>query len=414
MSAMPLAQALLLLAAAVVLVVAIERRWLHPFLAIVAVASAFALLTGFSTAFLGKAFGTGFAQAAYAPGLVIIAAAFVAALADRITIPARLRATRVMAPLGFIAGLASSPAAAFAVLTPLRPGRPVALALSLSASHGLVFSPVLIAAAAIIGAPWTRVVVFGIPVALLAAFVGVMWARRFPAVGRPPAPREPRGRLVLLAACVVPLVLLMIQSLGELPSEPFGGSGTREMIIGVGRPLILFLVALSIVLIALWRLARPLLADTGETARVLGNVAPLVLTVAAAAGLQKLCQETGMAELLGERVSGLQAGLLVPFLVAATIKTLQGASLVAAITTAGMIQPILAPLGLDHETGRALAALAVGAGAMTASHVNDDFFWLVTNSAELGPARGLAALTLGTTLQGAVAVAALMALSLVP
>src|SRR5262245_16870979 len=137
MSAMPLAQALLLLAAAAVLVVVTERRWLHPFLAIVAVASAFALIAGFSTAFLGKAFGTGFAQSAYAPGLVILAAAFLAALADRVSIPAWLRATRMMALLGFVAGLASSPSAAFAILTPLRPGRPVAVALALSASHGL-------------------------------------------------------------------------------------------------------------------------------------------------------------------------------------------------------------------------------------------------------------------------------------
>jgi GntP family gluconate:H+ symporter len=413
MSGMPLAQALLLLAAVVVLVALIERRWLHPFLAIIAVASAFAIAAGFSTGFLGKTFGTGFAQAAYTPGLVIVAAAIVAALADRVAIPPRLRATRVAAPLGFIAGLAASPSAAFAILTPLRPARPVALALALSASHGLVFSPVVIAATAIIGAGWMRTVAIGFPVALLAAFVGVLWARRFPPIEPKPAPRERSGRLTLLAACAIPLLLLMIRSLGDLPSEPLGGGGSREMILGLGRPLILLLVAVGIMAIGLWRLSRALLADADWTMRVLGNVAPLLLTVAAAGGLQRLCQEAGMAELIGERLTGWHAGMLVPFLVAAAIKTLQGSSLVAAITAAGMIQPLLQPLGLDSETGRALATLAVGAGAMTVAHVNDEYFWLVTHHAGFGPLRGLAALTGGTLLQGAVAAAALMVAGIV-
>jgi len=51
--------------------------------------------------------------------------------------------------------------------------------------------------------------------------------------------------------------------------------------------------------------------------------------------------------------------------------------MVAAIATAGMVQPLLTPLGIGDENGRALATLAVGAGAMTVSHVNDEYFWLV-------------------------------------
>jgi GntP family gluconate:H+ symporter len=407
MSGMPVVQALLLLAAVAILVLAIERRVLHPFLAIVVIASGFALTTGFSGGFLGKTFGTGFAQAAYAPGLVIVAAALVAGLVER----TRMMPTRIAAPLGFIAGLGSSPSAAFAILTPLRPARPVALALALSASHGLVFSPVVIAAVSIIGAGWGRVAAIGTPVALLTALVGALWARAFPAIEARPASRDRRGWLVLLVAALVPLVLLMIQSIGDIPSEPLGGGSNRETILGLGRPLILFLVALGIMAIGLWSVTRARFADGEWTTRVLGNVAPLLLTVAAAAGFQRICQETGMAELLGERLLGWHGGVLVPFLVAAVVKILQGSSLVAAITAAGMMQPILQPLGLDSESGRALAALAVGTGAMTASHANDDYFWLTTRSAGLGPLRGVLAVTGGTLLQGIVAVAALLVLS---
>ena len=148
----------------------------------------------------------------------------------------------------------------------------------------------------------------------------------------------------------------------------------------------------------------------------MGNVAGILLTVGAAGGLQRLCQETGMAELIGERLLdwhlGGFGGLLIPFLIAAAIKTLQGSSLVAAIAAAGMVQPILLPLGLGGENGKALATLAIGAGAMTVTHINDEFFWLVSTSVGLRPLRGLVALTVGTLLQGLVAVAALLLLSM--
>jgi GntP family gluconate:H+ symporter len=121
-----------------------------------------------------------------------------------------------------------------------------------------------------------------------------------------------------------------------------------------------------------------------------------------------------MAEMLGEHLLSPRLasfGVLVPFVIAAVMKTLQGSSLVAAITAAGMAEPMLAPLGLDGADGRALAALAVGAGAMTISHVNDEYFWLVTQTARLSPLRGVTTLSLGTLVQGAVAAATLLALA---
>ena len=114
-----------------------------------------------------------------------------------------------------------------------------------------------------------------------------------------------------------------------------------------------------------------------------GSVASVLLIVCAAGGLQRLCQLTGMAEMLGERALAWHLGafgVLIPFLAAAVIKTLQGSSSVAAITAAGMVQPLLSAIGLADANGTALAALAIGAGAMTVSHVNDEYFWLVTES----------------------------------
>jgi gluconate:H+ symporter, GntP family len=458
MSGTPFFPAFLLIASIVVVVAVAQLRHLHPFLALVFVASAFGLSAGLSISLIGKAFGAGFSQSIYSPGLVIVAAGFVAALAENAGASDRLMAaidrwrplfgsTGLAALLGLIAGAGVSPATAFAILTPLVPAigggagpkrgsASLALTLAISASHGLVLlSPVVIAAAAILDAACGRVALFGLPVAVLSAAFGAVWVRLWAnrqhlagtAVSSPmQAPdsiaQKPSGgsAIVLLLATLVPMLMLIVQSIGAFPSEPLGGGTSRELVLGVGRPLILFLVGLGFAAIGFWRTSANLLgdstsADSSWTGRVLGGVAGIVLTVGAAGGLQRLCQETGMAELIGERllawhVSGAFA-VLIPFLIAAAIKTLQGSSLVAAITTAGMVQPIVLSLGLGSESGKALAALAAGAGAMSVAHINDEFFWLAANGAGFNPLHGLARFTVGTLLQSVVAVAALLLLS---
>ena len=447
MSGMALFDALLLLASVAVVIAATQLRHFHPFLVLVLVAAGFGLAAGLSISLLGRDFGTGFSQALYSPGLVIVAAGLVSGLAESTAAADRIEVTirrwrwfsgpGIAALLGLIAGIGASPAAAFALLTPLlrpisgggtqaRGQVPIALALAISASHGLLFSPVLIAATSILDAAWDRVALFGLPLALLLAVIGAAWARwqsvacaALSSMIQEPLPIAQKqagwAAIVLILAAAIPLLMLMEQSIGAMPSEPLGGGAARELVLGVGRPLILFIVGVGIMVIGLWRSSMRHLVQPDWTNRVLGKVAGIVLIVGAAGGLQRLCQETGMAELIGERLLDWRVGgffaLLIPFLIAAVIKTLQGSSLVAAIAAAGMVQPILMPLGLGGDTGKALATLAVGMGAMTAAHINDEFFWLVSTSAGLRPLRGLAAITVGTLLQGFVGVAVLLLLS---
>jgi gluconate:H+ symporter, GntP family len=442
-SIMPLVQALIFIAAAVVIVVATQPRRLHPFLAILVVGSAFGLASGLSLGLLGKRFGAGFSQTLYSPGVVIIGAAIIAGIADSANAFERISRSiararwlghaAISAIVGIVAGVGASSSAAFAILSPLlrhagektagtRPSTIIAPALAISSSHGLVlFSPVAIAAASILGARWDRVAFFGLPIAIVLAIFGVVWARWLSPASEPRSPADDfrAGKhneagwstTILVVAIAVPLLLLMVQSIGDIPSEPLGGGADRERILSLGRPLILFLAGVGIMVAGNWRLSAKLLGDAAWTENVFAKIVGVLLTVGAAGGLQKLCQETGMAELIGERIAGLPGGVLIPFLVAAVIKTLQGSSLVAAITTAGMIQPLLVSLGLDAENGRALATLAIGAGAMTVSHVNDEYFWLVSWNAGLTPARALIALSLGTLAQGLLALLLLSAIS---
>ena len=111
-------------------------------------------------------------------------------------------------------------------------------------------------------------------------------------------------------------------------------------------------------------------------------------------------KSTGIGEIMGEKLSGTTLGLLVPFLIAVVMKTAQGSSTVAIITTASFIAPMLPMLGLSSETGRLFAMLAMGSGSMIASHANDSYFWVVTNFGEIKVDDTLKVYTTSTIVMG--------------
>jgi len=440
---MSLYQAAYFAVALVLLALATQRGRVQPFLALVLAAAGFGVAAGMSTSGVGKSFGLGFAQSVNALGLTLVAAAFMAEIADASGATAwlqhaasgRRRRSLPLAVIGLVGGLASTPAAAFAVLSPLRrgmsgdsPRSALVLGLSLSASHGLVIpAPVMLASLTILAGDWPLSVAFGLPLALLLMLVGMGLARGMSGEARPVdtaaaidgaslhAPR--RGAWALWLVSAVLIALLITQSLGDIASEPLGGGSNREFLIALGRPLVLLLVGTGLLLLLSWHWEPGGLTEEGWAGRAIRRAAGLVLLIGAAGGLSKIAQDTGMAEMNAERLLGFAPpgalALALPFALAAIMKILQGSSLVAAITAAGMVMELVGPLGLGDPAGRTLAALAVGAGAMTGSHINDGFFWLVGQAARLPAGSALARVSLGTAVQGVVALAALIVLRLI-
>jgi GntP family gluconate:H+ symporter len=179
-------------------------------------------------------------------------------------------------------------------------------------------------------------------------------------------------------------------------------------LLGAGRPFALLLVGVAVMVCAM----RPVRAlrgfrQDGFAGAAIARSAPLILLVGVAGGFQSVAQDTHLADTLAEAASFWHAGLLVPFAVAAVLKFCQGSSLVAAITASGLVQPVLASLGLDDSLGRACAALAVGAGAMAGAFINDGFFWLVVEGGRLRGGQAVGWVTLGTVFQGGAIVALL-------
>ncbi len=93
-------------------------------------------------------------------------------------------------------------------------------------------------------------------------------------------------------------------------------------------------------------------------------------------------------------------GLMFPFLLSAILKTAQGSSTVALMTTAGTVAPMLSTIGLATPALAALAVIAIGAGAMTVSHANDSYFWVVTNFGAMNVEDGYKTQPLGTLVTG--------------
>ncbi|MCK0207674.1 GntP family permease [Starkeya koreensis] len=436
--------AAIFLAVVAVFALVTARGRVHPFLALLAAAFAFNAGIGWSLSYVVKNFGLGFSQSLAGLGLLIIAGALMAEIADGTGATARLqqmaRGWRWRAPplalLGLIGGMGSNPAAVFAVLNPLRrgiggdsPRSALTLGLSLSAAHGLLIpAPVVLASLTILKADWGLAVAVGLPAAVLSVLLGAFFAR-LTASGAPNPPDTAatidggtlvapgRGALALLLVSLVLVGLLIVQSLGDIASEPFGGGNDRHFILALGAPALLLAIGPLLLVLLSWSWEPGGLGEGGWAARALAKAAPLLLVVGAAAGLSKVVQETGTAEMMAEWALDYvpTAGplvLLVPFALAAIIKTLQGSSLVASITSAGMMMELVEPLGLGDAMGRTLAALAVGAGAMTLPQINDALFWLVTRAGRFSPGGTLARLSLGALAQGVLALAVLIAVRL--
>ena len=95
---------------------------------------------------------------------------------------------------------------------------------------------------------------------------------------------------------------------------------------------------------------------------------------------------------------------LLPFLMALALKTAQGSSTVAIITTASIIAPLLPVLGLDSEGMKVFVVLAIGCGAIAISHANDSFFWVMTQMTGMNIKMGNQTHSLGTLLLSCIAI----------
>ena len=134
----------------------------------------------------------------------------------------------------------------------------------------------------------------------------------------------------------------------------------------------------------------------------LKNAAMIIIITGTGGALGAVLQQMPIQDYLSEGLAGKSLGLLLPFLIAAVLKTAQGSSTVAIITTTAILYPLLGGLGLDSEMGKTLVIMATGAGAMTVSHANDSYFWVVAQFTGMDIKTAYRTQTVATLLQGIV------------
>src|SRR5699024_988080 len=133
------------------------------------------------------------------------------------------------------------------------------------------------------------------------------------------------------------------------------------------------------------------------------DAAPILLITGAGGAFGSVIQATPVADLIkGVAQGGAFSGMLfvlIPFAIAAALKTAQGSSTASLVITSALIAPMLSEVGISGALPLALVVMAIGAGAMTVSHVNDSYFWVVTQFSGMKVAQAYKAHTAATLLQ---------------
>ena len=137
------------------------------------------------------------------------------------------------------------------------------------------------------------------------------------------------------------------------------------------------------------------------------KAAPILLITGMGGGLGKVIQTISFEDYFTNLSFNNSFGLLIPFLIAAFLKTAQGSSTVAIITSSSICLPLLPLIGLETELGKVWIIMAIGVGSMTVSHLNDSYFWIVSQMSMIDTKTALKTHTVGTFIQGLIGFAIL-------
>lgn len=442
-----------------------KLKW-HPFLVLVLAAFLTAFFYGMPLPKIADTVGTGFGSILGSIGLVIVFGTIIGLVMER-TGAAVVMAESVIKVLGerfptltmsVIGAIVSIPVfcdSGYVILNSLKEtlakrlkvssiAMSVALATGLYATHNFVPpTPGPIAAAGNLGLADNLglVIVMGLVVSVPACLAGWLWANRFvheqpqgegaagqaaegaapsaSGAGAEAADAADRARygqmpspLMAFMPIVLPIALICIGSVAAFPSRPLGSGLLFTVAAFLGKPLCALLIGFLFSLL--------LIRGEDRTERISALItqglvlaAPILLITGAGGAFGAVIKETPVGSYLGHTLSSLGLGVFMPFVVAAALKTAQGSSTVSLVTTSTLVAPLMASIGLDSEMGRLLCVMAIGAGAMTVSHANDSYFWVVTQFSRMSVAQALRAQTAATAVQGIVAILFIWLLSLV-
>lgn len=445
-------------AAIAIMVVAISKWHLHPFIAILLTALIFGIVSGIPLPQMTTLIGSGFSKIFAGIGLVIIFGTLMGTILEQsgaalkiadciIKLLGKRHPVLSMALMGWVVSIPVFCDSGFVVLNPIREAlvkktqsSPVAMTVALSG--GLYLSHVFIpptpgplAAAETLGLSGNLLLVMGMgllcsifPMFLLILFSNYIGRRiscstdastntasssstdadRIAAEYNAIIDKSDKlpSAALSFAPIIVPIILMSLASIlrgAEMQQQ------LKDVVLFLSNPTIALAIGL---LFATFLLKR----GSGFEEMVensLKRSGPILFITAAGSVLGNIVAGSPLVGFIKDNAQVLNGlGLLFPFLVAAMLKSSMGSSSVAIITAAGIVAPFAEAMGLASPIGLTLICMAVGAGSMTVSHSNDSYFWVVTKFGRMDIKSGYKTQTLATLILGLGALAELYIISL--
>lgn len=437
---------LIILAALALILVAIIKFDIHPFLALFVGAIIYGLMMGMEPEVIVKSISEGFGGVMGSVGLLILLGVILGTFLEK-TGGAMVIAEKVLKWVGeksvnlslmMSSWLLSVPVFGDSTIIMMNPiakslsskstisyaATIVAVSLGAMASHSLVPpTPGPIAAAGILGADLGLVIFYGGIVSLITLiplyFFVQKWVSKIPlrpviVADESQIKKEDRPSFVSsLLPILIPLTLIILASIANYPSKPFGEGKAIQVLQFLGTPVMALLIGALLSFTLPKKFDRKLLSSTGWIGDSILLAAPVILITGAGAVFGKMLQNSGVGDLVTSSMSDANWGIFLPFLIAFGLKTAQGSTTVAMITTASIIAPIMGPLGLDTETMKVFTTVAIGAGALAISHANDSGFWVVTQLSGMTTKQGNLSHSLGTVIAGVTSILVVYVMSLV-
>ena len=440
----------LLLFAVVFIVIATAKLGIHPFLALIIAAFGYGILSQrLSLEEVTQSINQGFGGTIGHIGIVVLAGAVIGTFLEKSGGAYRLADCTLRAvgkknvplSMAFIGYIVSVPVfcdSAFVILSPLckalshkskssLAAGALALSLGLYATHTMVPpTPGPVAAAGLIGADLGLVILWGSIVSIMGLATGWLFAVKFASnvqisegfnieeSEKEYIDLEAPSAIKSMVPILLPILLIVGKSVCELPTQPFGSGRGATIICFIGQPVVALLIGVFFSFLLPKRLTKDMLSSSGWMGQAVLSAATIIIITGCGGAFGKVLQNSGIDVVVKEYLGGsTNLSIWLPFIIAAALKTAQGSSTVAIVTTAGIVSPLLSTLGLEAATAKALVVVAIGAGSMVVSHANDSYFWVVTGLSGMTVKQGYKLQTLGTLIEGCAAAITVYIISLI-
>ncbi|MEK9756462.1 MAG: GntP family permease [Bacteroidota bacterium] len=282
----------------------------------------------------------------------------------------------------------------------------VCLATGLYSAHVFVPpTPGPLAASALIGADVGLLLLIGLTIGIAVSLAGYIWIRvllkkdfQLSSDSKSYYKLSNEKSITVFLPIIIPIILISISTLIKYPSLNIIENEITNFIDFIGKPEVSLFIGLIISTVFIKR------DDSKNISKWIGNSLKnsfdILLITGAGGALGFIIRSSGLIESLGIVNFNGTYGLVSVFLIAALIKTVQGSSTVAIITTCALVAPLADQIGIISEIEKVLIITSIGSGAMTVSHFNDSYFWVVTKYSNLEIKEVVKFFTSATLVQG--------------